>query len=477
MARTVTATTLTCTVRAILIALILAMPFRQLHSGLRHQVEMADDASFLFPKQGDVSGRARHGDVGNPFSNSRSFAGAGKDMPGVGNPPSDTTAGRFAYAVLVAGCDPATSNYRAFIYNVLVSAHILRTSGSTADFIVMVRIKRDSNHTKLPDDEEILLQRAGVVVHYLPRVKNDNFYSAMLAKFAILELTQYDRILFMDADVIALCNLDYLFDASMSGILRENIVLAWQSEPASGGFFMLQPGQKHQLDAIIKRQYDRRITERVLFNESWGWGSPIEPPDYWIDVRAKRHTQWKFTAAYADQGLLYHWVKYHRKSVSIFFHGRIEEWVNGTVHVRKNQFPGCMANSGPNSLLTFLGRRDRRFRSAPSRDFIHFTGNAKPWLAHTVPPDVTHLEGVNQSISIWFHYFRRMQAHLNLTVSVEDVIQLGHAPLGSSPTKAQASSHEWRIWADASMALPNANISLAGNSQHFDQEPPLVVET
>jgi hypothetical protein len=426
----------TCWVRAILLGLISIVSFLQLHSSFLHDDgTRVADASFVAPKQrqGSVSNVAGHGGI----SNKATSTPRPTVLPAGTKPP---TTGRFAYAALVAGCNPDTSNYRAFIYNVLVSAHVLQTTGSVADFIVMIRMKGDSNYTKLPDDEELVFQRAGVIIQYLPKVKADNFYSAMLAKFAILEFTQYDRILFMDADVIALCNLDYLFDASMSGMLRENVVLAWQNEPANGGFFILQPGQKDQLDAIVKRQYDRRIREQLFFNESWGWGNPIEAPDYWIDAKLHHHTQWLFTAAFADQGLLYHWVKYHRRSVSIILGGRIEEWVNGTVKVEPNHLPRCLGEAGPHSFRKGT-RRDRRFRFAPSRDFIHFTGSGKPWLATSVPKDVPHLQAVNQSISLWFYYFRRMRVKWNLNVTDEEVIQLGLAPLGGAPTKTQARAH------------------------------------
>ena len=349
-------------------------------------------------------------------------------------PTTTTSIGRYAYAVLVAGCNPDTSSYRGFIYNVLVSAHVLQTTGSVADFIVMIRMKADSNHTKLPDDEERVFQRAGIIVHYLPIVQADNFYSAMLAKFDILDFVHYDRILFMDADVIAMCNLDYLFHASMSGMLRENVVLAWQNEPANGGFFILQPGQKDQLDAIIQRQYDRRIREQVFFNESWGWGSPIEPPDYWINGKGKHHTDWTFTAAFADQGLLYHWVKYHRRSVSIIFRDRIEEWVNGTVKEEPNHLHSCLGEAGSYP----FGER-RRFRFSPSRDFIHFTGSGKPWLGY-----VPQLQADNKAISLWFYHFRIMRAKWNLNVTDEEVIQLGSPPLGATPTKNQARAHAYQ---------------------------------
>ena len=74
----------------------------------------------------------------------------------------------------------------------------------------------------------------------------------MLEKFRILKLIEYSRVMYLDYDVLPTCNLDYLFDLSdplpqplgsnsTSFRLKENVILAWQSEPSSGGFFILKP--------------------------------------------------------------------------------------------------------------------------------------------------------------------------------------------------------------------------------------------
>lgn len=61
----------------------------------------------------------------------------------------------------------------------------------------------------------------------------------MMDKFVSLQYTRYERIRFMDADVLSICNLDYFFDATP---YSPNAVLAWNVEPAQGGFFMLEMG-------------------------------------------------------------------------------------------------------------------------------------------------------------------------------------------------------------------------------------------
>lgn len=76
----------------------------------------------------------------------------------------------------------------------------------------------------------------------------------MMEKFRILKLTEYSRVMYLDYDVLPTCNLDYLFELSdpapeLSGSqsnhsalqLKENVILAYQSEPSSGGIFILKP--------------------------------------------------------------------------------------------------------------------------------------------------------------------------------------------------------------------------------------------
>jgi alpha-N-acetylglucosamine transferase len=53
----------------------------------------------------------------------------------------------------------------------------------------------------------------------------------MLDEFLLLYLIEYDRVLFMDGDVMARGSLDYLYYLSMNGTLPENVVVAGITEP------------------------------------------------------------------------------------------------------------------------------------------------------------------------------------------------------------------------------------------------------
>jgi alpha-N-acetylglucosamine transferase len=141
----------------------------------------------------------------------------------------------------------------------VVAAHNLRRHGSKADVIVMVQISATTNATRLPELEEMLLQAMNISVVYLPKYthyKLESFYSLMMEKFRVLQLEEYSRVLYLDADILPLCNLDYMMKLSESGkFLRENVVLAYKGEPASGGFFVLRPNASDyvELVEIIKK--------------------------------------------------------------------------------------------------------------------------------------------------------------------------------------------------------------------------------
>ena len=220
---------------------------------------------------------------------------------------STNNKGRFAYIYLMAGCDPKKkTRYIGYVLNLLISKYILQQSGSEADMMVLVRMTSNTKDETIA--EQKLLERAGIIVRYLPKVHTDNFYSAMLDKFQIFKYySEYERILFMDSDIAPFCNLDYMFHSSIGpdAIFAPNVVLTYKREPAqgerddwqqscctvqnkpislmnnfSGGFFMIHPekGDYEKLQEII----DNRMQKYYNFSEEYGWGHKFQGyPDVW----------------------------------------------------------------------------------------------------------------------------------------------------------------------------------------------------
>jgi hypothetical protein len=210
---------------------------------------------------------------------------------------------RYAYVFLVAGCNPKNPGaYRGFLYNILVAKHILREEGSKADVVLLLRMVHNVTITSLPLEDERMLREAGIKLRYLPPpTQQETFYSAMMAKFHILNMTEYARVMYMDADVMPTCNLDYVFQLSEgeNATLKENFVITWNFEPANGGLFMLQPkhGDLEALERIVAEQRASVQNQSMWppFDVVQGWGHVIQPYDPWQTLMGGKGTNWSFT--------------------------------------------------------------------------------------------------------------------------------------------------------------------------------------
>lgn len=98
----------------------------------------------------------------------------------------------------------------AYVCGAIVAAQSIRQAGSLRDLIALV----DDNIT--PAQREGL-QRAGWKLHDVERIRNPKSeplkYNAWnYSKFRLWQLTEYDKVIYIDADLLVLQNLDFLFD-------------------------------------------------------------------------------------------------------------------------------------------------------------------------------------------------------------------------------------------------------------------------
>lgn len=328
---------------------------------------------------------------------------------------------RFAYAFVIGGCYPEKPSYLGFMYNVWISASLIRRVQTRADIILYVQMSFKSRWDVLPETQQSILNHLGIRTIYIPKNPDESFYETVLDKFRILDLTEYQRILLMDADVMPLGNLDYLFEESIRGNLMENYVVMTETEPANGGFFMLTPhtGDWELLQTIVrKRELEAalRTDSRELFDPVEGWGHVIVPPDYW-ETKTTKGTNWTFGFAYSDQGLLYHWVKYVKKNVSVRRKGQIQHWTttqNGTLY---------MANLTHRQLAAFPRPLvvDRYHCLRWGCDWAHFTSDGKPWL-HAAPSVVLDnpQHRPRNAIELWFVTLLQLSDEFNLGIDLTD---------------------------------------------------------
>lgn len=361
---------------------------------------------------------------------------------------------KWAYAFLVSGCRVMKDEdvdddhghgrggyYVGFLYNIAVAVQRLQDMGSIAaiDFIVFVQLTSDSTAVTLPHAQERLFQQLGnVSIRYLPKMRSSihetSFYAVVVPeKFRLLQLhLEYDQVLFLDADVLPLCNLDYLLALAATATSttaaattstvstfsntknwKPNIILAQPYEAANAGVFVLSPkaGDWEALQAVIRKKEERALQlPWPHWDEREGWGHVIAPPDYWRGTTKRNNNvtvnddndesqkpmyyPWDWHAAFADQGLLYYWTKYVKREVSIIIGDEVEHWTaveeaaantttTGTNDTEQQQQPQLVTleridTNSPLKSFSCLKHNNNKV-PAPYRDFHHFTGKSKPW--------------------------------------------------------------------------------------------------
>lgn len=154
---------------------------------------------------------------------------------------------------------------------------------------------------------------------------------------------------------------------------------------------MLHPkeGDFENLEKIVERQQRKAFETGILFDLKEGWGHNITSPDRWIS-NLKTGTEWTWHGNFVDQGLLYFWVKYYKKNVSIIIKDTIEQYgVNNKNEVIlettlydnepfKSRNCDCRTDDN-NDAFTIPGTMAIFRRILPFRDYVHFTGRGKPW--------------------------------------------------------------------------------------------------
>jgi hypothetical protein len=276
-----------------------------------------------------------------------------------------------AYFTLLAGIDPHTSkavksphSYLGYLLHLATVRYMLDYVGSTMDFVILVKLEKTMAHpnrTSLLRSQEAFFSKLNMKIEYLPQGGEEDFEHYMMEKFNIFRYHEYNHILFLDADVLPLCNLDVYFDMSDQGILAPNFVIAYKHEPAQGGFFLIspEPGDWEKYQAVHE-----------FVNATQGFGSPL---DGLAEDMKRNYTSWSWHGSVQDQGFLYHWVRYVKKNVTVLNKNRIQKW-------------GEQGNDGQvkvvheNLHFSTSCKSPRDVWRPENSDFVHFTGQKKPWI-------------------------------------------------------------------------------------------------
>lgn len=392
---------------------------------------------------------------------------------------------RFAYAMVIGGCNPKDGRYNGFLYNLLVARQLLNDFGSSADMIVFFQMSYNyttisttstttgsSDHQhQLPMEQVRALKQMNIQIQYLPKSTldtEDSFYETVMNKFIILNLTSYHRVMLLDADVMPLANLDFLFHFSS----KENVIVSGAIEPANGGLFVLSPAPGHyqRLQEIIRRravasvegQLEQPLSITInsttpigAFDPVRGWGHVIVPPDQWKARRPGQFgTNWTFHFAFSDQGLLYHWTKYDRKSVSIIFENYVEHWGANDTDMDKeaSDRPVVLQQRVEDPFVNFSKPEqiDSPYRPrirvyAACKKFLchvkHFTGSQKPWLRRPIKGYINASLQFSDPTLLWWHTLYRIDQRLQMNLDFDHWKMWQEAPLGGYATLADMEKH------------------------------------
>lgn len=411
-----------------------------------------------------------------------SFLEPGFPVPSY-NAQNKSPSSPYAYTFVMGGVNPMRPSYRGMLWGIVVSVYALKKYGSHADFILFVQPSAETsgataNQTKpstsdnrdmergafshdpfgLAQTERKLLDKLGVQLRIIETGQvSENFHDITMNKFIVLTLSEYKKVIFLDADLVLLGSLDYLFEAPF---LRRNFYMATAGEAANAGLFMVTPqeGDYQEVLNIIKAQKEsaKKLPGEAKFDKIHGWGHRIVAPDYWETTRTKGKTAWGtdwfFYCAPSDQGLLYHWTKYVQRSVSIMIRDDIKYWgphpfnetlkvqLEGVLHdpfraltkpTLKSKWSNCDTSSS-------RGGKTKWWCVSPHRDYEHLAGTAKPWR-QPIPDGAFGENATKDALHYWFHLFHEMNASPQYSLGInfdeweEERRRVQEPPLGWKP--------------------------------------------
>jgi hypothetical protein len=306
---------------------------------------------------------------------------------------------QFAYVFFLSWVTPnATQSYLGEFYNILVSVQILRDSGSKADMILLVHTP--VHNGTLPQDQTTMLQALDIRIRYVPNTSFDpDIYagSVALEKFRILNWAEYKRIIFLEANIMPHCSLDYLFDMSVEGQIQNNLLISIGKQPVSSHFFLIEPteGAFHQFLIMVAKYPHVKGTPDWQFPRG-EWTSLYlnlkeEESDYALGRGA-----WNFPDNYGGVGLFYTWMLYRNQQMTLL----VGE------HVYTAERNSNLLGPRPNPLTPACSRQDtkQQYHSdkaqtakyvspegvAPYADIAQWEyDDTKPWHLTQINPEKT----------------------------------------------------------------------------------------
>jgi len=355
---------------------------------------------------------------------------------------SSSSSNLFAYVFMAFGCDPGNiiddnnqtiiPAYRPYIANMLAATHVLRQQGSQADIIAMFKFKHPNIH-KLPAQDESMLHALGIQIRYIPYIpewsssENRNFLVGVLNKIHILNLTEYQRVLFLDGDVLPLRNLDYLMELSYRGEWQKTVILSTAVVPMIAGLFVITPNAT-LYEQVYQLVHNKIVNNQLIgrsFNSTEGWGHVWDPtidgPYLWESNHAKG-TSWAYYGVNGDQGIFYYYPKYIQKSLTQIMGDEVFHFGENGTRWQTNSLPPQSSSSIWDGEAPNCQRWTRRQGGCfvpPYSDHAHFTKPfSKPWQVAAPPKE----KEPTSAYDLWWKILYELEDKYPSVIQVEKLI-------------------------------------------------------
>lgn len=167
----------------------------------------------------------------------------------------------YAYITVLTGSD-YLDGVRTLLYS-------LKKTGSRFPMVVLVPADLD------PAVQKVLLSW-GCKIEYAPKIdlgefadKNPRpYWNETFFKLRIFAMEQYDKLLYIDSDMIVLDNLDHLFECGhITAVQGGKLIYGW--EDINSGLMLIEPdaAEFEQLMAHVPQVCERKISENCGFGD------------------------------------------------------------------------------------------------------------------------------------------------------------------------------------------------------------------
>eukprot|EP00429_Kryptoperidinium_foliaceum_P011266 CAMPEP_0176004714 /NCGR_PEP_ID=MMETSP0120_2-20121206/1834_1 /TAXON_ID=160619 /ORGANISM="Kryptoperidinium foliaceum, Strain CCMP 1326" /LENGTH=330 /DNA_ID=CAMNT_0017337401 /DNA_START=444 /DNA_END=1433 /DNA_ORIENTATION=+ len=300
----------------------------------------------------------------------------------------------------------------------MAATYVLKYQDPTSptDVVVLVQLSHSTTFERLLPAEEALLEFMKIKIRYLPKPdKVPTFYELVMAKFHVLTMQEYSKIMFLDGDVLPLCNLDYLFSSKSLG----DIVLhAMYDDPINAGFFIVAP-----------RTSELNLDE--LMQEWNHFRSLPQPPSVEYRLwKGEKGSGWDFYCGDSDQGFLLYWSLFlqSKQSVSIIIGPNIEHYDDLPLGNGLQRQPSRVVSSSvlleASCLPSAADRKGTWAQNAVTepmvsnlpfyQDFYHMVGYSKAW---EYPPANWHaslsLTELTSTQHYWYYILQQVAARFD----------------------------------------------------------------